>query len=111
MTVKTRGIRLKNHLDPEDQGQRKLMQVTYSQLVALDQTTPETASGGVQPQQPLITQRGATATPAPARRRAIARMLRVELEATLALLDQALEDIAAGTQTKTVKQPGTGSGA
>ena len=99
MTVKTRGIRLKNHLDPEDQGQRKLMQVTYSQLVALGQTTPETASGGVQPQ-PLITQRGATATPARARRRAIARMLRVELEATLALLDQALEDIAAGTQTK-----------
>jgi len=93
MTAKTRGIRLKNRLDPEDQGQRKLMQVTYSQLMALGQDAAATLSDDSRPQ-PSDTSRQTTAgTSANARRRAIARMLRVELEATLALLDHALEKI------------------
>jgi hypothetical protein len=87
MTVKTRGIRLKDHLPVDDQGQRKLIQVTYSQLAALDRT--RTATSAPQPQ---------PATPSPHstaqdRRRTLARMLRVELESTLTLLDRALEQI------------------
>lgn len=103
MTVKARGIRLKEHLNPEDQGQRKLMQVTYSQLAALRPTV--TAANGTavgrhpdpgqpRPSTPTAKQRA----PSNARRRAIARMLRIELEATLALLDQALDDIS-GSET------------
>ena len=102
MTVKTRGIRLKDHLGPEDQGQRKLMQVTYSQLIALGQPAPDTPSYDIGPQLPGTTQSN-TSTTANARRRAIARMLRVELEATLALLDQALEDVAAGVRAEPAK--------
>ncbi len=90
MTVKTRGIQLKKKLHPEDQGQRKLLQVTYSQLAFLDAAgnvadTPVAAA----PEAPVSreTQRRISET----RRRAIARMLRVELEATLTLLDQALD--------------------
>ncbi len=83
MTVKARGIRLKEHLSPEDQGQRKLIQVTYSQLAALHPAPNH-------PPPPTAKQR----TPSNARRRAIARMLRIELEATLAFLDQALDHIA-----------------
>ena len=90
MTVKTRGIQLKKKLHPEDQGQRKLLQVTYSQLAFLDAAgnvadTP--VAPATEPADNRETQRRISET----RRRAIARMLRVELEATLTLLDQALE--------------------
>ncbi len=89
MTVKARGIRLKERLSPEDQGQRKLMQVTYSQLAALHPAVAEGAAVGHHPAPSRP--RPPTAT---AKRRAIARMLRIELEATLAFLDQALDDMA-----------------
>ena len=100
MTVKTRGIRLKEHLGPEDQGQRKLIQVTYSQLAALHPAVAEGSAG----RHPAPSQsRSPTTTvkrraPSDARRRAIARMLRIELEATMAFLDQALDDMA-GNET------------
>ena len=97
MTVKTRGIRLKNHLDPEDQGQRKLMQVTYSQLAALHPAVADGAAVGHHPTPNHPRPPTSTAkrqTPSSARRRAIARMLRIELEATLAFLDQTLDDMA-----------------
>lgn len=89
MTVKTRGIRLKRHLDPEDQGQRKLIQVTYSQLAATRPTVGDDPAIGLQPAPGQPRPPAATA-----KRRAIARMLRIELEATLAFLDQAIDDIA-----------------
>lgn len=93
MTVKTRGIQLKKRLPPEDQGQRKLLQVTYSQLAFLDpagKIVDSPAEDRLRPVSTPITrdlQRRISET----RRRAIARMLRIELEATLTLLDQALE--------------------
>ena len=92
MTVKTRGIQLKNHLSPEDQGQRKLMQVTFSQLAALSQTTAAVSSADQRPPTAATSQSAYNSSAA--RKRAIARMLRIELEATLALLDQALKDVA-----------------
>ena len=92
MTVKTRGIQLKKHLNPEDQGQQKLLQVTYSQLAFLDAAgnvaAPSTPA--VQSAAPPVS-REAHRRISDTRRRAIARMLRVELEATLTLLDQALD--------------------
>ncbi len=96
MTVKVRGIKLKEHLSPEDQGQQKLMQVTYSQLAALRPRVVVADGTAVgrhpDPSQLLPSTPTAKRRPPPnARRRAIARMLRIELEATLALLDQALD--------------------
>ena len=87
MTVKTRGIRLKRHISPEDQGQQKLMQVTNFQVAAArSQEVPsEAADSHPVPAQPRP-------SPATAKRRAVARMLRIELEATLAFLDQALDE-------------------
>jgi hypothetical protein len=90
MTVKTRGIQLKKKLNPEDQGQRKLLQVTYSQLAFLDaagNVTPPQAPAKTEPKTAAGSKGGLSDT----RRRTIALMLRVELEATLNLLDQALE--------------------
>jgi hypothetical protein len=105
MTAKTRGIRLKDHLDPEDQGQRKLMQVTYAQLRTLGLPARDTPADDIQPQ-PSTAPQSKTSTPGNARRRAIARMLRVELEATLALLNKALADVAGrGEQGEPAKQP------
>ncbi len=81
MTVKARGIKLKSSLPLEDQGQQKLLEVTYSQLAFVSQA------------------RGADTTPmetespsrlSDTRRRSIARMLRVELESTLDMLDRAI---------------------
>ena len=89
MTVKTRGIRLKKSLSPDDQGQRKLMQVTLSQTAAARTQEAEDAATG-SPPAPARSQPPAIA----AKRRAVARMLRVELEATLAFLDQALDELA-----------------
>jgi hypothetical protein len=89
MTVKTRGIRLKDHLPADDQGQRKLMQVTYSQLSALGQV-PKSA-------EPPLLDVLRSQPPTPDRRRAIARMMRIELEATLGVLEQALEKIRRST--------------
>jgi hypothetical protein len=87
MTVKIRGIQLKKVLSPADQGQRKLIQVTYSQLAALG-AAPE-------PQLKDLTASGAGGPTGHNRRRAIARMLRIELEETLALLDEAIENVSA----------------
>lgn len=87
MTVKTRGIKLKSKLPLEDQGQQKLLQVTYSQLAFMDQNRQAAHSEDDAPEP-----HGAGGL-SQTRRRAIARMLRVELEATLAMLDQALADI------------------
>ncbi len=84
MTVKTRGIKLKSHLPLEDQGQQKLLQVTYSQLALMGRPQDEDAGPAPiasRPQRLDLTHR-----------RAIARMLRIELETTLAMLDQALAD-------------------
>jgi hypothetical protein len=91
MTAKTRGIRLKAHLSPTDQGQQKLIQVTFSQLAAQPGRTPR----GRQAHRlhtPTASERPAPSPAIPqTRRQIIARMLRIELEATLALLDHALE--------------------
>ena len=90
MTVKTRGIQLKKKLHPEDQGQRKLLQVTYSQLAFLDAAGNVAETPTAPPPQTPETRENHKRI-SETRRRAIARMLRVELEATLNLLDQALE--------------------
>ncbi len=90
MVVKNRGIRLKERLDPQDQGQRTLLQVSY----------PKPPGARPEP------------TPAPtasAKRRAIARMLRVELESTLAMLDRTLEKTAA--TTRVLMEPAEGEAA
>ena len=81
MTVKTRGIKLKSSLPLEDQGQQKLLEVTYSQLAFVNQarSTDEPASEADTPSRLSDT-----------RRRSIARMLRVELESTLDMLDRAI---------------------
>jgi len=89
MTVKTRGIRLKKSLSPDDQGQRKLMQVTLSQTAAARFQEAENTDAAAPPV-PTRSQPPAAA----AKRRAVARMLRVELETTLAFLDQAMEDLS-----------------
>lgn len=109
MTVKARGIRLKKQLSSEDQGQRKLMQVTYSQLAALQPGVVEVESAAVgyhaAPDSPPLP--AATAkrrAPSNARRRAVARMLRIELEATLAFLDRALDDME-GDETTELSPP------
>ena len=98
MTVKTRGIRLKRHISPEDQGQQKLMQVTNFQVTAAQsqETGNETTGSHPVPAQ-------SHPNPATAKRRAVARMLRIELEATLAFLDQALDEF-------TGNEPWTGNG-
>ncbi len=85
MTVKTRGIKLKSHLPLEDQGQQKLLQVTYSQLALMGRAHGNDAEPAPIASRPLRLDL--------THRRAIARMLRIELEATLAMLDQALEDV------------------
>ncbi len=96
MTVKTRGIQLKKKLNPEDQGQRKLLQVTYSQLAFLDAAgnVADTPAAQAPAQTPETRENHRRISET--RRRAIARMLRVELEATLNLLDQALEPQSEG---------------
>jgi hypothetical protein len=81
MTVKTRGIRLKDHLAEDDQGQIKLIQGTYSQLWA---PPPLVTAQAPRTDLPPV------APGTPDRRRVLARMLRVELEAVLTLLDQTL---------------------
>lgn len=91
MTVKTRGIQLKKKLHPEDQGQRKLLQVTYSQLAFLDAAGNVAETPTAPPPAEAPEARETHKRISETRRRAIARMLRVELEATLNLLDQALE--------------------
>ncbi len=85
MTVKTRGIKLKSHLPPEDQGQQKLLQVTYSQLEFMGRTQERDESKTPASRPRHMDQN---------RRRAIARMLRIELEATLSMLDEALAGIS-----------------
>ena len=103
MVVKNRGIRLKERLDPADQGQQKLLQVTYAQpLPASSESPPSRRPEAEHPMQAANPPRDRQAS-----RRAIARMLRVELESTLAMLDQTLEKATAssrglfGEQTKT----------
>jgi len=90
MTIKHWGIKLKKRVDPEDPRQRSL-QVAFSPFaprrpLASPTCDPDSIPGPTQSppsrsaEQPLL-----------ARRRTVVRMLRVELEATLALLSQALE--------------------
>jgi len=85
MTVKTRGIKLKSHLPLEDQGQQKLLQVTYSQLEFMGRTQERDESKTAVSRPRHMDQN---------RRRAIARMLRIELEATLSMLDKALAGVS-----------------
>jgi hypothetical protein len=87
MTAKTRGIRLKPYLDPDDQGQMKLIEVTYSQLAATGRADARAPAPG-----DASAMLGAAGPLSPRRRREVARMLRIELEATLALLEGALAE-------------------
>lgn len=97
MTVKSRGIRLKQHLDLQDQGQQKLLQVTFSQLAFLNQSKAPPFDNTEKPDSPLVEPEKSTRI-SPERRRIIARMLRIELEATLAMLDQTLDKTSASSQ-------------
>lgn len=110
---KQRGIRLKKRLDLGDQGQQKLLQVTYSQIAAIKAQTHQSINRPSESPPSTAPAAPGPVDSAPAKdviskikRRAIARMLRIELEATLEVLDAALACVSTPTPGSTAGSPG-----
>lgn len=90
MTIKNRGIRLKQQLTDEDQGHQTLLEVTLLRENLLGQIAAIKSDGPALPPAPERDRLTDKQLILRARRRAMARILREGLEDTLLLLDDTL---------------------